>query len=70
MFAVEAPKMVSTVNLTSEKDYLMNLRVYTSKNLEAVEGNFVNFFEAVDIDQNIEDSSEFTRFTQAKSSSN
>jgi hypothetical protein len=55
MFAVEVPEMVSMGELGVEKEYLANLRVYTSKNLEGVDGDFLNFFEAVDIDQNIED---------------
>jgi len=55
MFAVEVPEMVSMEELGVEKEYLANLRVYSSKNVEGVEGDFVNFFEAVDIDQSIED---------------
>jgi hypothetical protein len=55
MFAVEVPEMVSMDELGAENEYLANLRVYTSKNLEGVEGDFLNFFEVVDIDQNIED---------------
>jgi hypothetical protein len=55
MFAVEVPEMVSMSELSLEKEYLANLRVCTSKNVEGVDEDFVNFFEAVDIDQNIED---------------
>ncbi len=55
MFAVEVPDMVSMAELDVEKEYLANLRVYTSKNVEGVDADFLNFFEAVDIDQNIED---------------
>ncbi|MGA2680824.1 MAG: hypothetical protein ABSF44_03385 [Candidatus Bathyarchaeia archaeon] len=55
MFGVEVPEMVSMGELSLEKEYLANLRVYTSKNVEGVDEEFVNFFEAVDIDQNIED---------------
>jgi hypothetical protein len=55
MFAVEVPEMVSMSELSLEKDYMANLRVYTSKNVEGVDEDFVNFFEALDIDQNIED---------------
>ena len=55
MFVVEVPEMVSMGELGDENEYLANLRVYTSKNLEGVEGDFLNFFEVVDIDQNIED---------------
>ena len=55
MFAIDVPQMVSMDELSVEKEYLANLRVYTSKDLEDVEGDFLNFFEAVDVDQNIED---------------
>lgn len=54
-FAVEAPDMISMQELTENKEYLANLRVYTSKNVEGVDKEFINFFEALDIDQNIED---------------
>jgi hypothetical protein len=55
MFAVDVPEMVSMDELSVEKEYLANLRVYTSKNVEGVDGDFLNFFETVDVDQNIED---------------
>lgn len=55
MFAVKSPEMVSMTELKVEKEYLANLRVYTSKNPKGVEGDLINFFEAVDIDQNSED---------------
>jgi hypothetical protein len=54
-FAVEVPDMASLQGLQVGKEYLANLRVHTSKNLEGVESNFTDFFEALDIDQNIED---------------
>jgi len=55
MFAVELPDTISTQELSVEKEYLANLRVYTAKNAEGVDKEFVNFFEALDIDQSIED---------------
>ena len=55
MFAVEVPNMISMEELTLEKEYLADLRVYTAKNIEGVDADFANFFEAVDVDQNIED---------------
>jgi hypothetical protein len=55
MFAVELPDVISMQELSVEKEYLADLRVYTAKNVEGVEGDFVNFFEALDIDQSIED---------------
>jgi len=54
-FAVEVPDMISMQELTIDKEYLANLRVYTTKNAGNVDTEFVNFFEAIDIDQNIED---------------
>ncbi len=41
--------------LQAEKEYLAHLKVYTSKNLDGIDNDFVNFFEALDIDQSIED---------------
>jgi len=55
MFAVELPDTISMQELSVDKKYLANLRVYTAKNVEGVEKSFVNFFEALDIDQSIED---------------
>jgi hypothetical protein len=55
MFAVELPDTISMQELSVEKEYLADLRVYTAKNVEGVDKDFVNFFEALDIDQSIED---------------
>jgi len=55
MFAVGLPDTISIQELNIEKEYLANLRVYTAKNVEGVDKDFVNFFEALDIDQSIED---------------
>jgi hypothetical protein len=55
MFAVEMPDMISMQELTVDKEYLANLRVYTAKNVSGIDKDFINFFEALDIDQNIED---------------
>ena len=54
-FAVEVPDMISMQELSVGKEYLANLRVYTSKNLEGVDKDFTDFFEALDVDQSIED---------------
>jgi hypothetical protein len=54
-FAVEVPGMVSMQELSVDKEYLANFRVYTSKNLEGVDKDFTDFFEALDVDQSIED---------------
>jgi len=55
MFAVEVPDMISMGELALEKEYSANLRVYTAKNIEGVDMDFVDFFEVVDVDQDIED---------------
>ena len=55
MFAIEVPDLISMEELALEKEYLANLRVFTAKNIEGVNVDFANFFEAVDVDQNIED---------------
>ena len=55
MFAVEVPDMISMQELSVGKEYLANLRIYTSKNVEDVDKEFTDFFEALDVDQSIED---------------
>ncbi len=55
-FAIDVPDMISMdEELTIDNEYLVNLRVYTTKKLNAVDKDFLDFFEALDIDQNIED---------------
>jgi hypothetical protein len=54
-FAVEVPEEFEMQQLVIGKEYLANLRVYTSKNMESVDKDFINFFEALDIDQTIQD---------------
>jgi hypothetical protein len=54
-FAVEVPVRISMQELSVEREYLVNLKVYTSKNLKGVDKDFVNFFEALDVNQSIED---------------
>ena len=54
-FAVEMPDMISMDELSVGREYLANLRVYTSKNLEGVDEDFTDFFEALDVNQSIED---------------
>ncbi len=55
MFTVQVPQTISIEQLTANHQYLFNLKVYSSKNIEGVERDFVSFFEVIDIDQNIED---------------
>lgn len=54
-FAVEVPDAASMRGLSLEKEYVANLKVYTSKNVEGVDADFADFFEALDIDQDMED---------------
>jgi hypothetical protein len=54
-FAINVPENIPMENLQPEKEYLAHLKVYTSKNLEGIDKDFIDFFEALDIDQAIED---------------
>jgi len=54
-FAVEAQDETLLNSLGIEKEYWANLKVYTSTNLQDVDKDFISFFEAVDINQQIED---------------
>ena len=42
-------------NLHPEKEYLVQLKVYTMKSLEGIDKEFINFFDELDVDQAIED---------------
>jgi len=54
-FTIEMPDMLLIQELKVGQNFLANLRVYTSKNLEGIDKDFTDFFEVLDIDQNIED---------------
>ena len=54
-FAINIPENISMEELQPEKEYLAQLKVYTSKDLEGVDKEFFNFFEALDVDQDMED---------------
>ncbi len=54
-FAINIPQNIPMESLENEREYLAHLKVYTSKNLQGIDKEFVNFFEALDIDQAIED---------------
>ena len=55
MFTAQVPQTISIEQLTENQQYLFILNVYSSKNIEDVERDFVSFFEAIDIDQSMED---------------
>lgn len=58
MFTVEVHKDVSAMPITelsAGKEYLLNLKVLTSKNLDDVKADAISFFQAVDIEQSMDD---------------
>ncbi|MCW4002340.1 MAG: hypothetical protein NWE95_00275 [Candidatus Bathyarchaeota archaeon] len=52
--AIEVPQTIQMQNVETNKEYLANLKVYTSKNLNDIDADYINFFQALDIDQSIE----------------
>jgi hypothetical protein len=54
-FAIEVPADVSLDSVEPEKNYYVSLKVYTARSVGQVPPDFVEFFEAVDVDQSIED---------------
>ena len=69
MFATHIPDSVDMGQFVVEREYLFDLRVYTSKFVGEVDKEFVGFFEA-DIDQSMRILSRHTGFTLEKSSLN
>jgi hypothetical protein len=54
-FSMDIPESTPVEDLQLEKEYLAHLRVYTLKSLEGIDKEFFNFFDALDVDQAIED---------------
>ena len=54
-FSIDIPENITIEDLLIEKEYLAQLKVYTSKNLEGIDKEFFNFFDALDVDQAMED---------------
>jgi len=54
MFVIHVSEAIELHKLEANKEYLFNLKVYTSKNIEGVKDDFINFFDALDIDQSLE----------------
>jgi hypothetical protein len=52
---INVPENISMIELQPEKEYLAQLKVYTSKNLDGIDKEFIDFFDSLDIDQAIED---------------
>lgn len=53
--SLNIPEELAMEDLATDKEYLATLKVYTAKDLKGVDEEFINFFDAVDVDQNIED---------------
>jgi hypothetical protein len=54
-FALNIPANIIIENLHNEKEYLANINIYSSNNLEGIDKDFINFFTVSDINQSIED---------------
>jgi hypothetical protein len=54
-FGIDVPKGVPIENLEAEKAYYASLNVYTSKNVEGVQPEYMDFFQVIDVDQSMED---------------
>jgi len=54
-FGISIPESISLDSLEAEKEYLAQLKVYTSKDLEGVDMEFYNFFGSLDVDQAMDD---------------
>jgi hypothetical protein len=54
-FAFEISENVPVKSVNVEKQFSATLKVYTSKNMEDIEEEFVEFFEVLDADQSFED---------------
>ena len=55
MLTVQVSENVNLQDLAANHEYLFNLKIYTSRDIAGVNEDFVSFFEALDIDQSIED---------------
>lgn len=53
--AIHVAADIPLEELQAEKEYLAHLKVYTSKDIQGIDNDFISFFEALDIDQSIED---------------
>jgi hypothetical protein len=54
-FAFEISENIPVDAIKVEKRFSATLKVYTSKNVEGVESEYVEFFEVLDVDQRFED---------------
>ena len=54
-FALNIPQDYDFDSLQTDKQYYATFKVYTSSDLQGVDSDFTNFFEALDVDQTPED---------------
>ncbi len=54
-FVLTIPKDYDMESLQTNKQYYASFNVYTSKDLEGLDADFISFFDALDVDQNPED---------------
>jgi hypothetical protein len=54
-FAFVIPESVPMESVKAEKRFSATFKVFTSKNVEGVEKEFIEFFEVLDVDQSFED---------------
>jgi hypothetical protein len=52
---MDTPEVTPMKDLHLEKEYLAQLRVFTLKSLQGIDKEFFNFFDALDVDQAMED---------------
>lgn len=53
-FVIEVREKDVLESLTVDKEYLAEFKVYTASNIEGIDKQFTDFFEALDVDQKIE----------------
>jgi hypothetical protein len=53
--SLNIPTELAMEDLAADKEYLATLKVFTAKDLKGVDEEFINFFDTVDVDQNVED---------------
>lgn len=66
MFTLDAAPSIEITKMVPKKQYLFTINVYTAKNLANVDKDFLSFFEAVDVDQEMEDFLKAFRFYPTK----
>jgi hypothetical protein len=55
LFTIDASPAIEIKKIATKKQYLFTVNVYTAKNLDDVKADMLGFFEAVDVDQEMED---------------